>query len=156
LFHHLGEVSNNIDDSELQYLTPHTHRDLLKCIVETNQSSFVENNHNNSLALSLRCDGSVDQTRIDKMYLLMKSITLEGEEKLYFLGAEEPIERGAKGMCDALKTACVKRLGNEYLNNILKKTSSLVTDGGSSNVGQKSGLWTLITNLKKLHVELKL
>lgn len=149
LFQLNGEVSNNIDDSELQYLTPHTHKDLLECIVETHQSSFVEDILNNSLALSLRCDGSVDRTQIDKMYVLMKSITLEGEEKLYFLGAEEPVERGAKGMCDALKTACVKRLGNENFNNILKKTSSLVTDGASSNVGQKSGLWTLLTNLKK-------
>lgn len=31
----------------------------------------------------------------------MKSITVAGEEKLYFLGAVEPAKRGTKGMCDA-------------------------------------------------------
>lgn len=75
---------------------------------------------NNSFALSLHCDGSVDRTQIDKMYVLMKSITL-GEEKLYFFGAEEPVERGAKGMCDALKTACVKRLGKGKFQRYFEK-----------------------------------
>lgn len=52
-------------------------------------------------------------------------------------------------MCDALKTACVNILGSENFNKMLNKVSSLVTDRASSNVGEKSGLWTLIKHLKK-------
>lgn len=83
------------------------------------------------------------------MYVLIKSISLKGEEKLYFLGAAEPIERGAKGMYDALKTACINILDTENFNKVLKKTTSIITDGVSSNVGGKLGLWTLTTTFKK-------
>lgn len=110
-----GEMTDTMDENELQYLTPHSHYDFLQCIVESHRSSFVEEILNDSFAFLLRCDGSVDCTQIDKM---MNSISLKGEEKLYFLGAAEPIERGAKGMYDALKTACINILGTENFNKI--------------------------------------
>ncbi|KAF0710250.1 E3 SUMO-protein ligase KIAA1586-like, partial [Aphis craccivora] len=93
-----GDMTDTMDENEHQYLTPHSHYDFLQCIVESHRSSFVEEILNDSFALSLRCNGSVDRTQIDKMYVLIKSISLKGEEKLYFLGAAEPIERGAKGL----------------------------------------------------------
>jgi len=119
-------MADTMDENELQYLTPHSHYDFLQCIVESHRSSFVEEILNDSFALSLRCDGSVDRTQIDKMYVLIKSISLKGEEKLYFLGAAEPIERGAKGMFDALKTACINILGTENFNKVLKKQHLLL------------------------------
>lgn len=67
---------------KFQYLTPHSHQNLLHCIVETHRYSFVEDIINNSFTQSLRCDRNVDQTQIDKMCMLIKSITLEGNIRL--------------------------------------------------------------------------
>jgi len=74
-----GEISHDIDDNELQYLTPHTHKGLLDC------------------------DGIVDRTQVDKMYVLIKSVNLKGKEKLYFIGTTEIVKRRAEGICDAIK-----------------------------------------------------
>lgn len=138
-----GEISHDIDDNELQYLTPHTHNDLLDCVVKSYRSEFIEEFMDNSIALSLRCDGSVHRTQVDKMYVLIKSVNLKGEEKLYFIAETEIIKRGAEGICGAIKTACIKSVGNENFEVILRKISSLVTDGASSNIGEKNGLWVL-------------
>lgn len=46
-----GEITDTIDENEFQYLTPHSHSDFLQCIVESHQSSFVEEILNDSFAL---------------------------------------------------------------------------------------------------------
>lgn len=103
----------------------------------------------NSIALSLRCDGSVNRTQVDKMYVLIKSVNLKGEEKLYFIGATEIVKRGAEGICDAIKTACINSVENENFEVILRKISFLVTNVASSNIGEKNGLWTLLKKSKQ-------
>lgn len=52
---------------------------------------------------------------VDKIYNIIRG------SKTLFLGTGEPIEKSAKGMCDALKTAYVNILGNENFNKMLNK-----------------------------------
>jgi len=73
------------------------------------------------LALSIRCDGSVDRTQIDKIFVQLKSLNKMGKEEQYFLGAAEPEERGAKGICGAVETACINTVGQANFNQILLK-----------------------------------
>jgi len=71
----------NVDDDEtgvtyyLQYVTPSTHALLLESIVGTH-SSDVYQNVINARALSIRVDGSVDQTHVNKTYVLGKTVTV--------------------------------------------------------------------------------
>ena len=75
--------------NDLQYLSPNAHSEFLKCIVKTDRNSLASK-MSNSLAISLRCDGSVDRTQIDKIYLMAKAISRDGKENNIFLGAGEP------------------------------------------------------------------
>ena len=69
-----------------------------------------------------------------------------------FLGAAEPQTNGAKGVHDAILTACARtvRLGSDddlsiqEAKKLFCRASSLVTDGASVNVGQRNGLWALL------------
>ena len=120
---HDWSVNNMPND--LQYLSPSAHREFLKCIVKSHRNSLASK-MSNSLAISLRCDGSVDRTQIDKIYLMAKTISRDGKENNTFLGAGEPKERGAVGVHKTIRA------------------SSFVTDGASVNTGEKNGLCALI------------
>ena len=139
---------NNYNPS-LQYLTPSNHRELLECIVESERNSFLKKIVKDSLATSLRCDGSVDRTQIDKQFVIFKVVNKTGEEELYFLGAAEPTEGGTKGMYAALEKAFTTTLGGRNIKDILPSLSSLVTDGCSANTGHKGGLWTLMQKARQ-------
>ena len=43
----------------------------------------------------------------------------------------EPQERGAKGMCDAVREACSFIVGESHAKEVCAQVSSLVTDGAS-------------------------
>ena len=128
---------------------------MLFCIVlsdkKTLQKKLLE-----ALAVSLRCDGSVDRTQLDKIYIMAKLVSPTGVAENEFLGASEPQTSGAKGVHDAILTACARtvRLGSDddlsmqEAKKLFYQASSLVTDGASVNVGQRNGLWIL---LKKDH-----
>ena len=60
-------------NSTLQYVTPTQHKNFLHCIVMADKSE-VKEKIENSLALSLRCDSSVDRRRIDNCHVLAKII----------------------------------------------------------------------------------
>ena len=84
---------------------------------------------------------------------MAKAITKDGEENCIFLGAEEPKERGALGVYNAILRACSATLGeniedeNALLNQskkVFRRASSVVTDGASVNTGEKNGLWALV------------
>lgn len=53
-----------------------------------------------SSAITLRCNASVDRTRIDKSFTMAK--TASKNEELIFVGTAEPQERGAKGLLGAV------------------------------------------------------
>ena len=62
------------------------------------------------MAISLRRDELVDRTQIDKIYLMAKAISGDGQNNI-FLGAGEPKERGAVGAHKAILLACLATLG---------------------------------------------
>lgn len=76
-----------------------------------------------SLAVTLRCDANVDRTQIDKTLVLAKVVSKPGEEALFFLGASEPDERGAKGI---LNFSCCRTLGaSEHIRFTSRSGKSL-------------------------------
>ena len=116
-----GWNANDISH-DLQYLSPNAHRDFLECIVKSDRNSLAST-MSNSLAISLRCDGSVDRTQIDKIFLMAKAISKDGEKHETFLGAAEPKERGAVGVHQAIIAACSATLGENTTEG-----ASLVTE----------------------------
>ena len=139
-----NDISDGVVESyDLQYVTPTCHQQFLECIVESHRKD-VFNKIVNAQALSLRLDGSVDRTQIDKIYFMGKIILQNGESDQVFLGLAEPQQRGAKGMIDALKEGLQNAFG-EDAKKILQTASSVVTDGASVNIGEKNGLWTMLT-----------
>src|SRR5690606_38513829 len=95
----------------------------------------------NSVALSLRADGSVDRMQIDNVHVMAKIVTREGDVNTCFLGFQEPDSRGAQGYYDAIKSAT--SFSSEW-PVVLSKLSSVVTDGASIKTGEKKGFWALL------------
>lgn len=126
----------------LQYLTPNMHAELMECIVDV-ERNVVRKKIENGYALSLRADGSIDCTNIDKIYVLAKIINDQGELETLFLGVAEQTERGALGLLATIKKI-VGVHGEHFWKTVLKKMSSFVTDGASVNIGEHKGLWRLI------------
>lgn len=124
----------------LQYLFPAHHADLLQCIVDTNKPQ-IKNQLNNSLAISLRVDGSVDRSQIHNNHIMANVINKDGSESLLFLGFSETKTRGATGYLQSLKDATERLISWDEL---LSKTSSIVTDGENLNTGEAGGLWALM------------
>lgn len=126
----------------LQYLNPMSHADLLQCIVEV-ESKLVAQKMEEAIAISLRADGSVDRTSIDKIYVMAKTIDKYGKLETVFIGIGEQIERGASGLHATIKNVINEHEADLYVR-LLKKITSFVTDGASVNVGEHKGLWRLI------------
>ncbi len=142
-------VADDVKNFDFQYVTPSFHLELLKCIANSYRSTFREM-MKNSVASSLRCDGSVDRMQIDKIYVAAKIVSKEGEIKQLFLGAAEPESRGANGILQAMKKAFEMTLNcREGANLIIQNASSLVTDGASVNTGEQAGLWRIFDDEKK-------
>ena len=129
-------------ESDLQYVTPHCHRDMLLTITETDRRQFsVE--LRNSLALSLRIDGAVDKQRLDNKHIMAKYVTIEGESRSVYLGFQESDERGSVGLHKALQQGAAK-CGMTW-TNLFALTTSIVTDGASENTGVHHSLWSLLS-----------
>lgn len=140
-------TSNDYDQNmDFQYLTPAFHKDILECIVSSHRDTLIKTILTNSLAMSLRCDGSVDRSQVDKIYVLLKIITKEGTSNQYFLGAGQVTERGAQGVMQAVHSASLSTIGEKATEFVFNNISSVVTDGASINSGEKGGFWTLFEN----------
>lgn len=87
-------IPPNID---LQYVNKPGHLNLMSAIVTSHREEFLQK-INDCIAISLRIDGSVDFTRIDKIYIMAKLINLDGSAELVFIGIGEQTERGATGL----------------------------------------------------------
>lgn len=59
----VSEMSNTI----LKYLSPNCHRNFLECIANTDKSRVIDKILSKTLAIFLRCDGSVDWMQVDKI-----------------------------------------------------------------------------------------
>lgn len=57
--------------------------------------------------MSLHCDGSVDRSQIDKIYIILKTVSLKGVEEQYFLGAGQVEQRGSEEILVTIETACI-------------------------------------------------
>ena len=58
----------------------------------------ITKKNQNATAISLRSDGSINRTRVDKIYTLAKLIGKVGNESLIFVCVVELLERGARGI----------------------------------------------------------
>jgi hypothetical protein len=129
-----------IKESDLQYIIPTTHNELLNSIVETDKPLLM-NILKTALTISLRVDSSVDRTQIDNIHVLTKIITKNGDSELVFIGFKKPIQKGAIGYYEVIKSLIQELMPFEDFLSIL---SLIATDGANVNIGQKNGLWTLI------------
>lgn len=73
---------------------------------------------------------------------LGKLINRNGQSELIFIGISEQKERYAKGLMLAVTEALAAAVIDPKL--ILKKVSSICTDGTNVNTGETNSLWTLI------------
>lgn len=127
----------------LQYVNPPSQLTLLTTIFDAERPNVI-NKVLNCQAISLRIDGSIDRNQIDKIYVMAKIVDPNGALELIFLGVGEQKKRGADGLLEAALTAISTNFGGENLKIILKKVSSICTDGASINTDEKGGLWTLL------------
>lgn len=140
----------NFDDStnstiptniNLQYINRPSHLELLSCIVKSDDQ-FTEK-IKSSLACSIRTDGSVDKYHIDKIYVMLKIITKYGIPELLLLGIADQTERKAAGLLNAVKRAISTNMSDDDYKTIMRKISSICTDGTNLNSGDTAGLWKL-------------
>lgn len=127
----------------MQYVNKPGHLSLLTTIVNSHVPDFIEK-INECWAVSLRVDGSVDLTQIDKIYVMAKVINADGSMELLFIGIAQQTERKAIGLTKATINAITTIIGLENKENFLEKVSSLCTDGTNVNTGEKNSLWTLL------------
>lgn len=136
------ETEERVKKINLQYIRPSMHSELLSCIVEADRD-HIKTRIENAIAVSLRVDGSVDRTNLDKIYVLAKVVNRHGVLENIFIGVGEQTERFATGLHQAV-IRTINRVHENLYETCVKKMSSFVTDGASVNTGEHKGLWVLI------------
>lgn len=104
----------------LQYVSPGKHAEILDCIVESN-SENVAKKLKDAVAISLRVDGSVDRTQIDKIYVLCKIVNQVGSTELLFIGIGDQTEPGASGLLQAIISAFRNLLSEDDAKMVWRK-----------------------------------
>ena len=64
---------NIITNTDLQYMMPHAHNELLPIIIDTYMET-LQQTIKNATIVSLRSDGSVDRIHVDNLYTFAKLI----------------------------------------------------------------------------------
>lgn len=146
--------TENLEKVSLEYVNPGSHAEILQCIVDSNKNSLIEK-IKDSLSVSLRCDGSVDRTNIDKIYVLAKIVTKHGNLETIFIGTAAKTERQAEGLMNAVKRT-ISSHGNEFYQIMLQKISSFVTDGAPENVGSHKALLKSASSLVTVNASQKI
>lgn len=82
------------------------------------KKTFSDKLNSETISMSLRCDGSVDRSQIDKIYIILKTVSLKGVEEQYFLGAGQVELRSAEGILDAIETAYINNVGHDVTEYI--------------------------------------
>lgn len=129
----------------LQYVNQTSHTSLVSVIIKADKPKMLAKLEK-AVAASIRIDGSVDRTQIDKIYIMLKIITADGDKELNFIGISEQNTRGASGLFEAVKRGIIENVGEEMYAIIMKKISSICTTGTNMNSGEKRGLWALFEN----------
>lgn len=141
-FNDIAKNEESVRKLPMNYLHPSFHLKMMDCIV-TVEKNFIQQKLNDCIALSIRVDGSVDRTCLDKIYVIAKIINKSGEMESIFLGIGVQIDRKASGLLATMKQT-INNHGTNLYEMCLKKMTSFVTDGASINVGERNGLWKLI------------
>jgi hypothetical protein len=128
----------------LTYVNPCMQRQLFESIVKP-EFSKIKNRLENSLAVSLRVDGSVDRMQVDNVHCMLKVVDAAGIEDTIFVGFAEPDNKGTEGYVEAIKKACANII---KWSELLPMLSSVVTDGESLNTGKKQSLWASLDSMK--------
>lgn len=143
-------------DANIQYVSPSDHLIFLKLIAKTHFKQF-EAKIKTGRAFSLHIDGSVDRTNIDKIYILLKMVNLEGSLETLFIGIGQQTERGAIGLFNATIKGINDNVGKDVHEFIMKNVSSICTDGENKNTGERNSFWTLFqAECKKYRSDLPL
>lgn len=130
-----GTTSTSLN---LQYITPPNHAEFIDCIVQTDLEK-VREIFRDSLAISLRVDGSTDRSRYHNVYVMASVIKSNATISTLFLGFKTPDKAKAIGYFE-----CVKSVAGliipwyEFFNMV----TSIVTDGENLNTGNLNGLCT--------------
>eukprot|EP00794_Sanderia_malayensis_P017228 gene17228-18949_t len=110
---------------DLHYVIPAGHHELLEAIVKAGIPNF-QKDIDNCLAVSFRCDSSMDRTQKDNKFMLIKTIDKEGNKSLQYVGLGFVKEHGAEGHLEALKEGLTDTIG---FDKLLQFASHLSTDG---------------------------
>lgn len=108
----------------LQYVNPTAYSKLLSAIVLCDKPN-LQTKLETSIAASIRIDGSIDRTQLDKIYIMLKILTKNGDKELIFIGIAEQNIRGATGLLEAVKRGIIENLGEDVYIAIMKKISSI-------------------------------
>lgn len=127
----------------MQYVNPPGHLELMTSITNSYLPDFMKK-INECWAVSIRVDGSVDITQLDKIYVMAKVINLDGSSELLILGIAKQIERKAIGLTNATMKGIGTFIDAKQKAAFLKKVSSICTDGTNVNTGERNSLWALL------------
>lgn len=129
----------------LQYVTPSCHAQFLNCIVDSDLDNLREI-LTDSLAASLRFDGSVDRTQKHNVFVIIQVVKSDGKLATLCIGFDIPKKKGAAGY---LK--CIKKIASRVLpwEEIFALITSLVTDGENLNLGRLNGLVAMLKELRR-------
>lgn len=145
-----SNVPNIPLSTNLQYVNPPGHLKMLNSIVSSYSDDFKERIES-ARSCSLHIDGSVDRTQIDKIYIILKTVSKTGIPESFFLGIGNQTESGAEGLLAAVKRGIIENSGTEIFDIVMSLITSICTDGASINTGSKNGLWVLFENELKKH-----
>ncbi len=146
-----------LSDFSLQYVNPTQHAEFLDSIVKSDLNS-LKGRIDDSLALSVRADGSVDRTQDHNVFVLGNLIHKDGKMETVFLGFGIPENEESEDDCAAAYFQCIKTVITKIMPwaEFLKLMSSLVTDGEPLNTGSRNGLWARLASEHQLHTCLPL
>lgn len=72
--------------------------------------------------------------------MLLKIINKNGDLETVFIGIGKQIERGSKGLMQAVKDGIIDNIGKEMYDLIMTYVSSICTDGTNMNTGERNSL----------------
>lgn len=142
LSHHYKEFGDLVCNPTLYYITPSQHTAFLNSIVQSDVNKLADR-IKNSLALSLRVDGSVDRTQDHNIYVMGHLVNKDATVSTAFIGFEVPKQCKSLGYFECMKRVVEKILPWQLCIRLL---SSIVTDGEELNMGRKSGLHVRLLN----------
>lgn len=141
-YNDITKNEENIKKISMNYMNPNFHAEMLDCIA-TAEINVIADKIRNCISLSLRVDGSVDRTCLDKIYVIAKTVNQFGNLESIFVGVGVQTERKASGLFEAMKQV-INCNGDNLYETCIAKMTSFVTDGAGVNTGERNGLWAII------------